>query len=287
MFRIRTPLARLASSMLLATAAALPVTALAARPSPSEAGAPPDQNLLAQYSFDNAYSNVYFSVCGSLPGSSGCYGGGTLGPFGHAGALIEGDEVTSMNGTVVKRNIYVLDDKAGGTGVKLYTYERTDNINGASDSVSVSLLGATTIPLIGGDNVRSYMAADTNYLFIGTSLSQSAQRIGKFDDTVQALGGFSGSEPLYVSAITTSKSGAVIVTYSDNSGKSTGFYAYDADGNFSGDGGGADYLVNTASALTTSSLLTATNAAVSARTVPAIQRKVVFDKVEAKRPAGQ
>lgn len=291
MFRIRTQFALLASSLFFAAAVNLPADAQVAGgqrvgilPPVFVVNPPPDNSLLTTYSFDNAYSSAYFSVCGSLPGSEGCYGGGTLGPFGHAGALIEGNEV--VRGTIVTRDIYVVDDKAGGTTVKLYVYRKTDTISGADDSISTSLLNTISLPLTGGANAKSYMAADTNFLFIGTSLSQSAVKVAKSDLTFQPLGGFSGPAPIYVSSATSNKYGSVTVTFSDNSGVYTGFYSFDPYGNFSEDGGGADYLLGTSTALTTANLVTSTNGAISAHTVPSLQRNVRFNKVDAKTSAG-
>src|SRR5436305_14200307 len=50
-----------------------------------------DATLYTRYSTDIAHTTVNWNVCGSLPGSSGCYGSGSLGPFGRVGALMEGE----------------------------------------------------------------------------------------------------------------------------------------------------------------------------------------------------
>jgi hypothetical protein len=46
------------------------------------AAPPPDATLYTTYNIDTAHTSVGLVVCGSLPGSSGCYGGASLGPFG-------------------------------------------------------------------------------------------------------------------------------------------------------------------------------------------------------------
>jgi hypothetical protein len=290
MFRIRTQSALLIGSLFF-MASALPASAqvvgsqrVGILPPVSLPRPPPDNSLLTTYSFDNAYTSAYYSVCGSLPGSEGCYGGGLLGPFGHAGALIEGNE--SVQGTVVKRNIYVIDDKAGGTTVKLYVYQKTDTIKGADDSIATSLVNTISLPLIGGAGAKTYMAGDDNFLFIGTSLSQSAVKVAKSDLSFQTLGGFSGPAPIYVSSATSNKYGSITVTFSDSSGVYTGFYSFDPNGNFSEDGGGADYLLGTSTALTTANLLTSTNSTVTNRKLPSLQRNVRFYATEQNAASG-
>ncbi len=291
MFRIRTRFALLNGCLFFAMAAAIPANAqesgaqrVRILPPVYVAQTPPDSTLSTTYYFGNSYANAYFVVCGSLPGSDGCYGSGTLGPFGHAGALVEGDE--SVQGTIVTRNIYVVDDEAGGTTVKLYVYQKTDTINGAEDFVSTSLVNTISLPLIGGANVKSYMAADKDFLFIGTSLSQSAVKVAKSDLTLQSLGGFSGPAPIYVSSATTNKYGFVVVTFSDDSGKFTGFYSFDPNGNSTGDGGGANYLLGTSTGLTTADLLTATNGTISDNKLPPLKRNVHLHSVDSKAAPG-
>ena len=60
--------------------------------------------MYTSYYFSSGYKTVSFFVCGSVPGSDGCYGTGSLGPFGHVGAMIEGGVHTVSN--VVNRDIY-------------------------------------------------------------------------------------------------------------------------------------------------------------------------------------
>jgi hypothetical protein len=266
-----------------ALAASLPASAQVAGaqnasilPAAASTSAPPDSTLLTEYHFDNAYSNAYFDVCGSLPGSDGCYGGGTLGPLGHVGALIEGNQ--SVKGSVVTRKIYVVDDNAGGTTVKLYVYQKTDNINGTNDTISTSLVNTISLPLVGGTGVKSYMAADKDFLFIGTSLSQSAVKVAKAGLTFQAIGGFSGPSPIYVSSATANNYGSVTLTFSDSNGQSTGFYSFDPSGNLSEDGGGANYLLSTSTALTTKNLLTTSNSAITNITQSSHKRHINFHK---------
>jgi hypothetical protein len=50
---------------------------------------PIDSGLYATYSFFDGNKKIAWNVCGSLPGSGGCYGAGDLGPFGKVGAMLE------------------------------------------------------------------------------------------------------------------------------------------------------------------------------------------------------
>lgn len=68
---------------------------------------PPDAGLFNGYVLSNGYRSVTLFVCGSVPGTEGCYGSGELGPFGHVGAMVESGAHTV--GNVVTHNIYVVD----------------------------------------------------------------------------------------------------------------------------------------------------------------------------------
>src|SRR6185437_8870979 len=68
----------------------------------------PDASLYTTYSLASNYTTLNWDVCGYRGDSFGCYGSGSLGPFGHVGAAIEGNE--SVNGNTVTRKIYVVDD---------------------------------------------------------------------------------------------------------------------------------------------------------------------------------
>jgi hypothetical protein len=77
-------------------------------------GAAPDAGLYTGYYLSSDYTGVTFIVCGSVPGSDGCYGFGTLGPFGHVGAMVEGNG--KIVGSVVNHDIYVVDVAGGASG---------------------------------------------------------------------------------------------------------------------------------------------------------------------------
>src|SRR5262249_52528611 len=72
-----------------------------------------DSTLYTNYSLAPGRTRVDWVVCGSLPFTSGCYGSGTLGPFGKIGGMLEGYPAFNLSKGTVTRFIYVLD-VAGG-----------------------------------------------------------------------------------------------------------------------------------------------------------------------------
>jgi hypothetical protein len=196
------------------------------------------------YFFGTGYTYVNLVVCGSTRTSEGCYGSASLGPFGHAGALIEGQESQPSRG-VTTRDIYVVDEAAGdGTGVTLYVYKKTVTVDAPYATVAVNLTSTVPLPLTGGTGSNTFVAADDGYLFIGTDQSPFAVRVDKSDLSFGEIGGFEPAAD--VSSITANDKGYVTVTFGD-----TGFYAYDPNGYLDEDGGGAEYVVNSSSGLTT------------------------------------
>lgn len=100
------------------------------------------------------------------------------------------------------------------------------------DTVTVKLINTIDLPLLGGTRVKTTMAANKQYLFIGTNKSPFAVRVQKRNlDVIQV--GF--SPPINVSAITSDQYGYVTVTFGTVSGES-GFYLFGPDGNLQEDG---------------------------------------------------
>jgi hypothetical protein len=251
----------------------------------------PDSTLFTTYSFYNTYTNISWVVCGSTKQSEGCYASGNLGPYGHAGAVIEGNEVFDVlvgsnmsfnpQTNTATRKIFVVDDADGdGTGVKLYVYTKTDVVSASFDTVNVTLTNTVSLPLIGGVNTKTFMAADNNFLFIGTSRGQTALRIDKTSLAMTQVGGFSGPEPIYLSSITADKYGYVAVSFG-GLGLYSGFYVFDPNGNGSEDGGGSNFVAGTQNGITTTNLS-------SAAGIPnlASRMKVHFTTPAQKKAAG-
>lgn len=219
----------LAAGLLLACTASLPLCAYSATLSTA-----PDANLFTNYSRSSGTGNVmvYWTVCGSTQQSGGCYDSGSIGPFVDVGAMLESDPVVS--GNVVTRNIYVLDP-ADPTGVKLYVYKKTDTVTPSFDTATVVLTNKLSLPqLVGGASVRSFMAANSSNLYIGTSQSTQAVVVNKSSLASSAFGGFSPPENL--TAITANSYGDVTLTWTG------GFYTIAPYGI---DGGGSEFMLDT------------------------------------------
>ena len=247
MSRPPSPRTFICSILLLALSATIP--AFAQLP----ASAPPDSTLYTSYILGTGYQTVSWFVCGSTQESEGCFASGSLGPFGQAGAMIEGNP--SVNGNVVTRAIYVVDSAAGtsGTGVKLSIYKKTDTVTSSTDTVSVTLVRTATLPLIGGATALCSLGANNGFLFIGTDQSPNVVRVQKSNLVMTQFGGF--SPPLNVSAVTTDKYGYVAVTYG-GFGTTDANIEFGPDGQEVGDGGGAWVMLGTTTGLSTLTLPT-------------------------------
>jgi len=215
----------------------------------ASASGPIDATLYTTYSLNG--TTVLLSVCGSLPDSSGCYGGGDLGPFVLLGALIEGSPSVNQKTNTVTRYIYALDIAAGtnGNGVDLYVYKKTDAITSTFDTVTVSLFKTISLPLSGGSSASASMAANAKYLFIGTNQSTQAAIVKKSNFAITQSGSF--EPPIPVTAITGDAYGYVTVAFGDFFGfdVDSGEIVYGPDGTAGQDGGGAVFMLNTVQAI--------------------------------------
>jgi hypothetical protein len=216
---------------------------------PASASGPPDATLYTTYQMNG--TTVDLSVCGSLQDSSGCYGGGTLGPFVRLGALIEGNPSVDLATNTVTRCIYALDIAAGSNsdGVDLYVYKKTDTITATYDTVVVTLIETVSLPLTGGSAASASMAANAKFLFIGTNRSTQAVSVQKSNFAIVELGGF--FPPIPVTAITADQYGYVTVTFGKFSGfdVENGFNVYGPDGTVQESGGGASFMLSTVEAV--------------------------------------
>ena len=213
------------------------------------AATPPDATLFTTYNIDTAHTSVGWSVCGSLPGSSGCYGSGSLGPFGKVGALLEGEPKVDFTANTVTRAIYVVDIASGTNQneVALDVYTKVDMITPDFDTVTVTLSRTITLPLTGGTSALTSMAANKQFLFVGTNRTSDAVEMNKRTFSITQLGGF--SPPINVFAITADQYGYVTLSYGSFSGFDTGFIVVGPDGTEQEDGGGSQFMLNTVQAV--------------------------------------
>src|SRR5437762_12130842 len=91
---------------------------------------------------------------------------------------------------IPSRAIYVLDPASGPNQneVVLYVYTKVDTITTDSDTVTVTLSQTISLPLVAG---YAAMAANKQFLFIGTDHSPQAVEIDKRTFSVTQLGGSS------------------------------------------------------------------------------------------------
>jgi len=152
---------------------------------------------------------------------------GTLGPFNHACAILQG--LPTTQGNVVKRDIYVLDSGISSSEVVLYVYARTDTITSSggqrNDAVTIVPRHAVPLGLSGASNASCYMAANATAIFAGTSANLSAEIIYKDSLLHDATAQQSISYGFTVSAITASDNGIVFVTW--GTGPDSGWAEYD------------------------------------------------------------
>jgi hypothetical protein len=216
---------------------------------PAAPAAAIDATLYTRYHTDLGHTIVDWNVCGSLPGSSGCYGSGTLGPFGMIGALMEGEPKTNPRANTVKRAIYVLDYLSGPNQneVMLYVYTKVDTITADSDTVTVTLDRTISLPLVGGLPNQCSMAANKKFLFIGTNQNPEAVQIDKRTFSVTQLGGF--SPPINTSGITADQYGYVTLSFGSFSSSDQAFIVVGPDGSAEEDGDGNGFMLNTDQAI--------------------------------------
>lgn len=211
--------------------------------SASATATPIDSTLYILYGLFSGSTYIDWLVCGSTEQSSGCYGTGSLGPFGKAAALVEGEPKIDEAASTVTRYIYVLDIATGANqdGVTLYVYQRTDTVTPSGDSVTMTLSNTVNLHLVGGTSASGFMAANKKSLFIGTDQFPSpAVQVRKKNLTISTLdGGIS-----VVSAITADPYGFITVTQGSFGGTPV-FYTFDPNGSILQDGGGGYFMLNT------------------------------------------
>ena len=187
----------------------LAVSLLVASASISLHAAALDSTLFTTYTISTDLENVGLNVCGSTKQSRGCYWGGSLGPFGRVGAMMESSPSTNLTEQTVTRYIYVLDLGYGSKkdGVALYVYKKVDAISHSDDAVTVTLFKTISLPLTGGSTTVPRMAANGTVLLIGTNKDELLVLVKKNNLAVteSALG--------KISSITADQYGYITVNY--------------------------------------------------------------------------
>lgn len=214
----------------------------------STQGSPIDGTLYTSYSISTDHTSVNWFVCGSTQESSGCFDAGNIGPFGKVGALLESEPSIDTATQTVTRKIYVVDVASGGTGVDLDVYTKKDVISLNYVKTTVVLSNTISLPLTGGSTALTSMAANNQFLFVGTNKTAYAVVVAKKGFAITETPGF--SPPINVAAITADAYGYVTVTSGSFSTGDNGFYIFPPDSNsYIQDGGGARFMLGTTQAV--------------------------------------
>lgn len=200
--------------------------------------APIDATLFTSYFFDATRTTPTWITCGSTQNTSGCYASGNLGPFGKVGAMLEGNPRANVGTNTVTRAVYVLDVAAGASQdqVVLNVYTKTDVITPDFDTVTVTLSQAITLSLTGGSSAKGLMAANKNFLLVGTNRSAVALELDKRTFAITQFGTYSNN----LSSITADQYGYITADFDGSD-----FFQIGPDGNSLQGGGGAWFMLNT------------------------------------------
>jgi hypothetical protein len=208
------------------------------------AGAPAvNTSIYTTYNFNTGDTEISWVTCGATSESEGCFQSGQLTGFGKVCAVLTSQPHTIKETT--KQFIYIFDSAfKGGTSVYLDIYKKIDVTTESYDTTTFTPVSQVELPIQSGASAKCFAAADSGYIFAGTSLSDNAVRISKKDYTLASIGGF--SPPIPVTAIAVDSVGNISVNF--GSGPENGFVLYAPNGEPSEDGGGNAYLFNEKSA---------------------------------------
>jgi hypothetical protein len=192
----------------------------------------PDPELFTFYSVNPGNQTVDWTTCSGQQHT--CNPSGTLGPFGMVGYLMDGNPVRGKAGA---RDVYVLDTAAGKDkgGVTLNVYER-----GMSGSIGERPKARLELPLVGGSRATISMATHSEYIFVGSSLSQDLVQVGKRNYEIFTIPSFFFGLPY--SGMTSN--GRFVDVVQGGDGFPDSFTIYDKNGNVAVDGSGATFLLN-------------------------------------------
>jgi len=222
--------------------------AMDAKPLPAGPAAALDADITTTYSYYGGPS-ISFLTCGSLPESDGCYGSGSLSGMVRPCAILEGPSVT--DGDTITRNIFVLDSGDGSSaGVTLDVFQRTYAFSGNEYmTVTSKLLDAIPLPLVSGADLSCSMAANSGFVYAGTSASKQVAQISLTTYVVLNVGGT--SPPLPVTQITGNSAGYVVVTFGEGTGfGQSGFDIFGPDGSVLQHGSGEVFTGNPLNGIT-------------------------------------
>ena len=162
---------------------------------------------------------------------------------------MEGEPKTDRIANTVTRAIYVLEIASGPNQneVVLYVYTKVDTITTDSDTVTVTLSQTISLPLVGGltpSRTLPFLAANTQFLFMGTDQSPQAVVLDKRTFSVTQLGGF--SPPIKVFGIFADQYGYATLSFGSFRGLgSKAFIVAGPDGSAVEDGDETQFMLDT------------------------------------------
>jgi hypothetical protein len=197
---------------------------------------PAHAQLYTTYNFTP--TTLSWITCGSIPGSSGCFGAGSVSTFGHICGVLEDKSKSKSGSYSSKQRIYVMDDNAtGNNDVVLHVLEKKIAVNGNQAITTFDKVADASLPLVGASPCQ--IAANNVVILAGTTQSTNAAYIVKKTLAVSPYSGF--SPPINVAAITSDASGYITVNFADNT--YTGFDLIGPDGEGLEGGGGNAYVI--------------------------------------------
>ena len=195
----------------------------------------PDSTLFTIYNTNQPRTQIEFSVCGSLPQSEGCYGGGGLGPFTNACAIVQ-SVPAPLNINVVLRYIYVLDTGSSTGGATLTAYKRTDTITPSFDTIRVTTVAVVPLPtLVAGPSATCLMAQNPAYVYVATTQGSNLLAVNKEDFSVT----LADDNGLNISALTADSYGFVTADWGTQFNE-----VFGPNGGVQSEGGGAYFMIN-------------------------------------------
>jgi hypothetical protein len=206
--------------------------------------APLDYTVYTTYTLSSDHTTVYWEVVGFFKKTSGVYGKGSFGPLGKVGSLVEGSPIEDLKKKTVTRYIYVLDIAAGNeqNGVNLNVYKKTDYIKGSEDKVSVTLVNVIALPLVGGTSATVSMAANGEFVFVGTDQGPLIAEVTKKTLAVAQIN--YQPSPYFVTGITANLYGYVTVGFNIPEGGANNSLVIAPDGTLLLSSGGTVFMSN-------------------------------------------
>jgi hypothetical protein len=206
--------------------------------------APLDYYVFTTYTLTSNNSMVNWVVEGYLKKTSGAYGAGRLGPFGKVGSLVEGFPMEDIDKKTVTRYIYILDIAAGSqqNGVNLNVYIKTDKVTSSDDKVSVTFDTTIMLPLVGGSSATPFMAANADFIFVGTDQGPLIAEVEKKTLAVAQIN--YQPSPYFITGITANAYGYVTVAFNAPGGDSANSLVIAPDASLLDGDGGALFMSN-------------------------------------------